>query len=307
MGFAFTILDDTDCSTLQNAPCVYDFLYDIGLRTTKSVWIFDGQVRPDNLGVVGTTCQDRVYLEWVKSLQQKGFEIASHSTSFTRSTRSQIIQGLDCFQEYFGAFPKVLAQHNDTVDNESIYWGVKRLSGLARFVYILLNALKGQKRNIYHGEIESSKYFWGDICQDRIKYVRNFVYPEINTLRACPYMPYHDTDRPYVNYWFASTEAPDLSSFVKVMSEENQIKLMNQGGACIIYTHLGKGFVHTGKVEPAFRRVMESIAAKDGWFVPVGELLDYLLQKKTSHQIRSQQRRMLEWKWLLQKLAIGTS
>ena len=46
--FAFTVIDDTDCSTLSNAPIVYKYLSQLGLKTTKSVWIFDGETRKDN-------------------------------------------------------------------------------------------------------------------------------------------------------------------------------------------------------------------------------------------------------------------
>ena len=119
--FAFTILDDTDCSTLKNAPLVYDFLYECGLRTTKSVWMFEGEIREDNKKIVGTTCQNEEYLNWVLDLQSRGFEIAYHSTSFSGSKRNRVIDGLHSFKKYFGDYPRVLAQHNDTQKNESIY------------------------------------------------------------------------------------------------------------------------------------------------------------------------------------------
>ncbi len=37
-----------------------------------------------------------------------------------------------------------------------------------------------------------------------MSYVRNFVFDEINTLAACPEMPYFDPAKPFVNAWFAS-------------------------------------------------------------------------------------------------------
>ena len=37
-AFAFTIIDDTDYATIENIKPVYDFLYDAGLKTTKTVW-----------------------------------------------------------------------------------------------------------------------------------------------------------------------------------------------------------------------------------------------------------------------------
>ena len=36
--FAFTIVDDTDMSTVENVGPVYDFLSELGLRTTKTIW-----------------------------------------------------------------------------------------------------------------------------------------------------------------------------------------------------------------------------------------------------------------------------
>ena len=60
--FAFTLFDDTDLQTLDNARDVYAFLADIGLRTTKSVWPIRG---PKSPGVGGSTCEDEPYLQWV--------------------------------------------------------------------------------------------------------------------------------------------------------------------------------------------------------------------------------------------------
>lgn len=41
-SFALTIIDDTDKSTLENTPLVYDYLYLRGILTTKSVWVRNG-------------------------------------------------------------------------------------------------------------------------------------------------------------------------------------------------------------------------------------------------------------------------
>ncbi len=48
---------------------------------------------------------------------------------------------------------------------------------------------------------------------------------DINTLKVCPFMPYHDPDRPYVNYWFAASEGPTIDRFNSMVSEENQDRL----------------------------------------------------------------------------------
>jgi hypothetical protein len=39
--FAFTIIDDTDNSTVQNIKPIYDFLYSKEILTTKTVWVFE--------------------------------------------------------------------------------------------------------------------------------------------------------------------------------------------------------------------------------------------------------------------------
>ena len=60
-----------------------------------------------------------------------------------------------------------------------------------------------RRQGKFRGHVEGDPYFWGDLCQARIKYYRNFIFRNINTLKCCPFMPYHDPQKPFVNYWFA--------------------------------------------------------------------------------------------------------
>ena len=300
--FAFSILDDTDCSTLQNAPVVYDYLLQHNIRTTKSVWMFDGEIRDDNKHIVGETCHSNSYLKWVLKLKEQGFEIAYHSTSFSKSTRERVIEGLDAFKSIFGEYPNILAQHTDTIPNEAIYWGANRVSGIYRIIYKAIMFIKREHRNIFHGESKGNPFYWGDICKERIKFVRNFVYNDINTLKACPMMPYHDPKRPLVNFWFASSEGSNVNSFNACLSEENQQKLENEGGACIMYTHFGNDFVQNGSLNSQFQQLIAKIADRDGWFVPVSDILNYLLEKKDNAIVSNAERDKLERKWLINKI-----
>jgi hypothetical protein len=52
---------------------------------------------------------------------------------------------------------------------------------------------------------------------------------------------------------------------------------------------------------------MKRLAQKNGWFVPVATLLDYLLARGGRHEIGDAQRRRLERGWLLEKMFIGTT
>ncbi len=298
--FAFTIFDDTDQATLENTAPVYAFLRDLGLRTTKSVWPIAGGEEPV-LG--GSTCEDDDYRCWLLQLKREGFEIALHSATYHSSPRDETIRGFDRFQEIFGADPASLAIH--TSNAEGVYWGSQRVSGIRSLVY---NALTRFRRsNHFRGHLEGDPLFWGDICQARLKYLRNFVFSDINTLAACPWMPYHDPIRPYVNYWFASSEGGSLDSFNRTISERNQDRLEEEGGASIMYTHFAKGFYRNGEIEPRFRALMERLAARQGWFVPVTELLDYIQAKRGPHELTSRQRAALEWKWLRHKMLVGTT
>jgi hypothetical protein len=297
-AFAFSVFDDTDRSTLENAPRVYDLLGELGFRTTKSVWPIAGAGVPV---VGGVTCEDRDYAAWAQALQRDGFEIALHNVAPQTSVREQTVHGVERFMELFGRAPSAHANHTGCL--EAMYWGDQRLSGVNRAAYNLLN--RNRTRGVFAGHVETSPLFWGDVCRDRVKYVRNFVHSDVNTLSYCPAMPYHDPERPYVNHWFASTDGPDIESFVRTLAEANQDRLEAEGGACIMYTHFGSGFVADGRLDPRFERVMRRLSEKDGWFVPVTTLLDFLLEAKGRHVITAAERRRLERRWLVHKLRVG--
>jgi hypothetical protein len=298
--FAFSIFDDTDWSTVENVGPVYSFLKDNDILTTKSVWPFRGDQQPY---IGGDTCDNPEYLEWVKRLQKEGFEIGFHNATFHTSAREQILTSLKKFHREIGHWPRSMANHAGCLDG--IYWGDSRVSGLNRLIYNVLSRGKGKKR--YRGHVEGEPLFWGDYCKKYIMYVRNFVLGDINTLKQCYFMPYHDPSKPYVNFWFASSEGANVNSFNKMVSETNQDSLEGEGGACIMYTHFSSGFYRDGHLNKRFETLMKRLARKKGWFVPVSTLLDYLRQKNGDHVITTRQRRTLERKWLLHKIRVGTT
>lgn len=299
-AFAFTVFDDPDAQTLEAGSLVYSFLEDLGLRTTKGVWpLAPTRERSDK----GGSCGDAGYLAWIEDLLARGFEIGLHNAACHTSTRTETARGLDRFREIVGHDPWTMANH--FFCDENIYWGDRRVSGLRRVAY---NALtRGTNRKRFFGEVAGHPLYWGDLCESRIQYVRNFVYRTIDTLERCPMMPYHDPDRPLVRAWFASSEGANVGLFNERISPSNQDLLEERGGACIMYTHFGHGFVTDGKLDPGFVRLMTSLASRNGWFVPVSELLQFLERKQGLHTLTRRDRVRLERRWLLEKMRYGTS
>jgi hypothetical protein len=298
-SFAFTIFDDTDGSFVENTAPVYDILQDLGFRTTKTAWPLP---TPEAPAWRGDTCASPDYLAWIQRLQTAGFEIGYHMAACLSSERQKTIEGIERFKQLFGK-PEVYANHYDNL--EAIYWGDSRVSGWARWAYMLLTRFKSLS---YQGHVEGTPYFWGDVCSKEIGFVRNFVFADINTLKKCPYMPYHDSARPYVQAWYASSDATDGDRFCKLLSPQNQEQLERERGACIVYTHLARGFMDNNQVRQDFRALMTQLSKRNGWFVPAGPLLRYIRDQHGGvYPLTPRERRRLERSWLWDKLFLGSS
>jgi hypothetical protein len=297
--FAFTIFDDPDGQSLAVTRLVYSFLADLGFRTTIGVWPLDIR-REVNSG--GETCANPDYRHFLQALQRKEFEIAFHNAAPHSSTRAEVIESLDLFRGYFGGDPTTMANHYNA---DAMYWGPARVGGWRRSAYNL--ATGGRKRKRFFGHVDGHPSFWGDVCRDRIHYCRNFVGADINTLRMCPWMPYSDPLRPYVRHWYAGSEGAQAGAFLRTLQSQHQDRLEEEGGACIMYTHFAHGFVENGKLTAEFQRAMRRLAAKDGWFVPVSTLLDFLMKTNGPTVLDDKIRRRLETRWLWEKVFHGTS
>ncbi len=111
-------------------------------------------------------------------------------------------------------------------------------------------------------------------------------------------MPYYDPERPFVKNWFAATDGANGDRFVEEICEANQDRLEEEGGACIMYTHFGSRFINDGRIHPLFQQRLERLSKKNGWFVPVTTLLDYLMKVKGEHILSDHERTILELSWL---------
>lgn len=291
--FAFTIFDDTDLAELETIAPVYDLLHGLGIHITKSVW----PLAPDSrVEVGGATCEDAEYLRWTHCLQEMGHEIGLHNASSSPSTRDRTALALDRFAALFGHDPRIGADHGG--NREALYWGPARLSGARSHAYRASICLSRPDRVAFEGHLPTSPYFWGDLCRHRIDYWRSFTFSDLNLLRPSPVLPYHDPRRPYVNWWFTSTHAPSLEPFLEALQPARLDRLEDAGGVCIVYSHLGQDFAPDGRLDHRFRRAMEDLARRPGWFAPTSTVLDHLRAHQPSSLLTDRGRRRLERRWV---------
>lgn len=295
--FAFSVLDDTDDSTLENVEPLYTMLREYGFRTTKTVWPLDCPEKSRNF-FAAETLQDKPYLRFVHELADAGFEVAFHGATMESSPRERTLEGLEYLRGEFGHYPKLFCNHGQ--NRENLYWGAKRfhtapLRILSRFL------LRGDG-HVYEGEKEGSQFFWGDVCREVIRYVRNFTFERLNMLAVDPGMPYRVAGAPYVRNWFSTTDAPDVEAFNRVLAPPRIDELAAAGGVCIVSTHFGKGFVKNGRVHPTTAGLLRHLADKGGWLAPVSEVLDRLLAVGRGRTLTSAETLRLELRFLLDRM-----
>lgn len=298
--FAFSIVDDTDRGTVSTLEPVYGLLRELGMRTTKTVWVRRSSM-PDQFDENSQTLEESDYLEFVRSLRDDGFEIAMHTAAPGSSLRAETIAAYDRFRDLFGADPTMNVNHS--MNRENLYWGRHRLDGA--LVRLLYDRLAG--RIEFEGHVEDSPFFWGDVCQARTRYVRGFFVQGIDALHANPSMPYHDPTRPYVNFWYSACDGEDLARFTELISEEAQDRLEHDGGCCLVYTHLGGRFAEDIRSDGAWQRRLRALSRRPGWFAPASEILDFLRSQGRGTAIPPGERRALERRWMFERFLTRVS
>jgi hypothetical protein len=287
--FAFTIIDDTDVATVENVAPIYALLEQLGMRTTKTVWPLRC---PEGGGDFDSsqTLEDSDYRAFVLDLQRRGFEIASHGATMQSSDRARTQRGLDLMRATFGQYPAVHANH--AANRENLYWGTRRVDHpLVRAIY--RRTLRSP--DVFEGHVEGSPYWWGDLAQSHVRYVRNLTFETLNVARINPTLPYQDPRRPLVNWWFSAADAEHCVAFNRLLRSRAQDQLEREGGVAIVATHFGKGFVKDGQVHVETARLLQEMSRRPGWFVPVGELLDWLRDHGTAGPVPAAEWSRMQW------------
>ena len=297
--FAFTIIDDTDVATIDNVAPVYRLLERLGMRTTKTVWPLACPEGSANFSG-SETLENPEYRRFVLDLQRLGFEIASHGATMESSERDRTLRGLERMRAKFDDYPVVHANHAN--NRENLYWGASRVDDpFVRAVYRLAAHIP----DAFEGHVEGTAYWWGDLAKARIRYVRNLTFSKLDVARINPTIPYLDPARPVVNWWFSAADAENCAAFNRLLRPAAQERLERDGGIAIVATHFGKGFARNGQVDPETHELLTQMSRRSGWFVPVGQLLDWLRERGNGGLLSPGEWRRMQWRWLLDLFARG--
>lgn len=268
--FAFSIFDDTDVATVEYIRPIYELLYQLGFRTTKSVWPLPYQGPSAYRG--SDTLADAEYASYVCDLQERGFEIAFHGARMESSERGETIAAFEAYKQILGRYPTAYAAHAHNRDN--LYWGVDRFRfRLFRWLYAALSSRREQPSE---GHRKESTFYWADLAEQHLRYVRSFTYDDLNLWNVTNAVPYKTAGTPGVRAFFPSSFADNVEEFIELLSPARQMQLERERGLAIVGTHFGKGFLRNGRVHPGVVDVLTGLSRRPGWFQPVSTVLDYL-------------------------------
>jgi hypothetical protein len=289
--FAFTILDEAETASVEVLRPFYTLLQELGIAATKTVWSRSTDERTG----IGARCSldDPKYLDFILELRDRGFEIGWSGASSDSNDRERTIEGLEQFRAMIGSNPRVYVNSNGNRDG--IYGGTDRID--EPLLKAVVHRAAPTPAGYFQGHVETSPFWWGDLCLERVEYVLNLTFDDVNIARVNPTLPYHDPSRPYVRWWFSGSDAENCSEFNQLLRPDRQERLERENGCCIVATRIGRGFARNGQIDRLARKRLESLAARPGWFVPVSTLLDRFRLHNENDQLGSEEWERMQWKW----------
>lgn len=265
------IADDPDNGTFKAFRKVYDFLLDLRFPTTRAMWVYPNEQKTGipNLDArfYAPLLTEKKCLDYCRKLHEHGFEICLHGASSGNNPREKTIEALHYLENNISGCTSYICHSKNA---ENLYWDTK-----VAHLKILQYLLGLYTSNHCFGEISCSPYFWGDVCREKIKYIRLFRTRSLNTLAFNPSMPYHIFDKPYVNFWYSATKGyiPNL------FKPENLEKLCEENGLGILYQYLHKYVDSSNEINPAVKEGLIRVAEHSKIIIkPVSWMLDRLKQ-----------------------------
>jgi hypothetical protein len=270
-GIAIT--DDPDNGQFSGFKTIYDLLKRLRLPVTRAMWAFERSeptgTPPLPITFFAPTLSDRQCLAYCKELQSCGFEICLHGASSGNNTRERTAAAIEFIHREIGPLRTFICHSKNA---ENLYWD--RKCAPSPFLTFLVGKYVA---NECFGEVEGSRYFWGDICRNTVSYIRLFRTRQTNTLAFNPSMPYHDFSKPFVNFWFSASKG-----YLPRLCDPRRIDdLCAQRGAGIFYQYLHKYVDSNGAIDPRVQDTFERLAGDGRLLVmPVSGLLDRLRQAR---------------------------
>ncbi len=254
----FCITDDTDAATTASVRVVYDALDRLDLKATKTVWPFE-PVEPCGIPATpastlrGVTLEDPAYRAYCRHLASRGFEIALHGASAGNNRRERTRAAFEQLEGEFGNAGTYIC-HSKNADN--IYWEEKVAPNAPTRRLLALYS-----RHRCFGEEEGSPYFWGDVCREKVRWIRLFRTRSTDTLAVDPTMPYFEPGKPFVRGWFTATKR----SFHDCTTPEALDRLAEGHGLTVLYQYLHR-YADGASIDPTFHADAARLAA-DGRIV----------------------------------------
>jgi hypothetical protein len=277
--FAFTIVHDADSAYSKRLEPLFDVFTQLGLRLTVSAFAFwatwarqgaiwnewknpDGTIPLHNPKSV-PLC-DPNELDFYRTLQSAGHEIALHSPSETSNTREEVIAAFSEFQTWFGHPIRVYVEHASRSNKETL-------------------SNEGAKEDSPHYCLDLLKTYAPWIWVDRIGALRQTNdHKEFELLPTDSLANSHAESVYGLPKTFRRTgrwNAPGGDGFLECYTPNAIHQLECDEGTALVYTHLDYGWLDpsTNAMRSDIRQRLESIASRPGWFAPASVILDRAL------------------------------
>ncbi|MBI2058518.1 MAG: hypothetical protein HYT87_01975 [Nitrospirae bacterium] len=287
-SFALAFIDESDKASLAAVRPVYDAFIAAGFRPTLAVWTHrprfdhtqDGPFDEARTPGHGVSLEDEAWREYLRQLNLRGFEIASHSASSGDDPREMMKDSFENHLAWFGHAPRIFTPHHYNLETPYSTGDLWSFPFSMMVNWTVGRASEGSRTN--------SPYRWDDSFRRYILYAKGWGVWGLNTFARMPGMPARPTGSAEGPAWFACTNGYAPSRLPELFSEVQFEKLAREKGVAILCTHFSS---FTEKMpsgnyvlRPFARDLIDWLSRHpDAWVAPAGEVLDALARQSGRH------------------------